>query len=403
VPDFALDYETLLALQRGMKAMADKAEKASQEESTETFDVLGTGSQSDMKAVFGFQNAARSFDTFYRVSRQRTNEGADRLRDFANMFEGVANAVFQQDSMIAANAAASAAGLHANQWKNEWQAYRDWQKQKEAWDAYLEEIGAADYFREHPDATMAEVCAQDDRPGFCDTWEQDQENYQKWLEDIGAADYLREHPGADIATVCSADNPPEWCAHIGDDPPRKPPMQPPVGDDAPPKPESDSPPTHVQWKDDDGRTTDITVTYDDDFNVTKEVTKITAAGGETITSVREFTYDDNGRVTEETTTVTSPTGEETTTTTEYSGPVTRIDPPDTDPDHPAWPFTVQDYTSTSEGPDGSRVVEEVTYDHTTGLGQKTVTETTVNDDGEEEVTTTHYHQDEPNGDWIEDK
>jgi hypothetical protein len=113
-----------------------------------------------------------------------------------------------------------------------------WTEDKATWDAYLEEIGAAEYFAENPDADIAEVCAGDDGSEW----------YEKWRED-------------------------------GD-----PPIPPGPEPDKP----SENPTSHIQFEDDDGGKTDIVLSYDDEYNIMKEEMTVTTGDGENITTITEY-------------------------------------------------------------------------------------------------------------------
>ncbi|MFR9723404.1 serine/arginine repetitive matrix protein 2 [Streptomyces sp. MS19] len=224
--DFAMDYETLYALKKGMHDLADDAASGGD---AEKFKEVGERSSSENTDLFGSSYLASQFATFYRYSKMRAEDGADRLREFGNTFEGVADVMYEQDAQIASSATASALAMQLNRWKSDRAAFEEWEADQAAWDAYLEEIGAADYFAEHPDADINEVCQEDGAPDWCETYMND--------EDSPA-------------------------------PPGPKPPEPP-----------ENPPSHMEFKDENGNEVDVVIGYDEDFNIMKETSTVTLEDG----------------------------------------------------------------------------------------------------------------------------
>ncbi len=325
--DFAMDYDKLYAMQRGLDALAEKADTGG---GTGVWEEVGSETATSNESVFGNYGLAYEFQIFYGKSKVRIEDGKDKLKQFGNMFGGVADTLFQQDGQIAAIAAAQAANSLFDNWKAEKLAVEEWEEANDEWNAYLKEIGADEYFREHPDANIGEVCA------------------------VGAEDS------------------PDWCQTWRDDYPDRP--LPPG--ERPPEPEDEFPPSHIQYTDDSGTTTDVWLTYDEDYNVIEEKSTVVTADGE------EFTI-----------------------TTEYDGP-----PDYSEPDENGDSFDKRDYTVTTTAPDGTETVEEVEVKDdgtgTTSEGTSEFTndddkretedvesETVYNDDGGTTTTTTTTDQD----------
>ncbi|MFD5318706.1 hypothetical protein [Streptomyces sp. NPDC127098] len=366
MPDFLMDYEELYAMQRGMHSLADQAGDGG---GSGKFAEMGNRSASENTAVFGSSYLATQFGVFFRMSKSRTEKATEKLRQFGDTFEGVATALFQQDSEIAAGAAAASARSEFNRWLDEKERHDNWVEANETWNEYLESIGAADYFDEHPDAVMGEVCAADDRPSFCDQWEQD-------LDD-------------------------------GKAPQQPSPEEPPVP--------GEKPPSIMEFTNADGSTTEVTLEYDDEtYEITSETSVTTLPDGETFTQTTEFTYDDDGNVTSESVTVNLPDDSETKTVTDYTydenGEVVTETATTTHDDEettsvteyegertPGLRYDDRDYTVTTEGPDGTKTVEDITVNED-GSGTRTVTET--DEDGNE--TTTTYTREGPGNRWVED-
>jgi hypothetical protein len=337
MPDFAMDYEELYAMQRGMHTLADQAGDGG---GSGKFAELGNRSASENTAIFGSSDLAIAFGVFFRMSKSRTEKATEKLRQFGDTFEGVAQALFQQDAQIASGAVAAAARAEFNRWRAAVERHENWEQATATWNDYLESIGADGYFRDHPGAQMGEVCAQDDRPGFCDRWEQDL--------DAGTA-------------------------------PQQPGPEPPVP--------SENPPSRMRFTGPDGSTTEIALSYNEDHQVVSESTTTTLPDGETFTQVTDYTYGDNGDVVTETVKVKLPDGGEMTSVTTYEG--TRNE---------ALNFDDRDYTTTTTGPDGSTTVEKVTINDD-GSGTKVTTVTEVGEDGNEEVTTTTQTRTGPRAPW----
>jgi hypothetical protein len=312
MPDFAMDYDKLYAMQRGLHLLADRSDSGG---GTGVYEEVGNASLSENETLFGSYDVAYQFSLFYGKSKIRIDDGKDKLEQFGDQFKGVADGLFQQDAFLASGAATSAGSAMFDRWNAEREAYEQWTEDKEAWDAYLDEIGAADYFAEHPDADIAEVCAEDGGPEWCDAW--------------------REN----------------------DDPPIPPGPEP----DKP----SENPPSHIQFEDDDGGTTDIVLSYDDEYNIMKEEMTVTTGDGESITTV-----------------------------TDYETAPQIVEPED------GRSFDTRDYSVTTSS-EGWEIVEDITVDDSDGSGTRTVTETTTNEDGEQEVTTTEYTRTGPFEEWAE--
>ncbi|UED86238.1 serine/arginine repetitive matrix protein 2 [Streptomyces profundus] len=303
--DFAMDYDKLYAMKRGLHDLADRADSAG---GADAWQEIGDGTASSNQSIFGNYNLSYQFQVFYGLSKTRINDGKDKLKQFGDMFGGVADVLLEQDAGIAAGAMTMTGYSELDKWLGEREAYSDWEEKKETWDDYAEEIGAGDYFAEHPDADPAEVCSVDDPPGWC----------EQWQKDLG-------------------DGRPPW-----------------------PGPEPDKPPEHppnrVQITDEDGSSVDVYLTYDDEYNVTEEKTVIETSDGRTVTttveyegppdpsgpaddddtfdrrdytvttigpdgteSVAEYTIEDDGSGTQKvTTTTTDDDGDEEVTVTEYT-------------------------------------------------------------------------------------
>ncbi|UCM90410.1 hotdog family protein [Streptomyces marincola] len=336
--DFSINYEDLYDMRDGMHQLAKRAADGGGDGK---FAEMGNNNPGDNTAIFGNSYLSQQFSVFFRMCRTRTEKASEKLEQFGDTFGGVADAVFQQDAQIASGAASASAKAEFNRWRGEVERHENWVEATEEWNAYLEEIGAAEYFAEHPGAQMGEVCKEDDRPAFCDTWEQD-------VSDLNA--------------------------------PHQPGEEPPVPDE--------NPPSRMRFTNPDGSTTEITLSYDENYTITSETTTTTLEDGQEFVSTTEYTYGDDGQVTQEDVTVTLPDGGEMTTVTEYSGELNED-----------VGFDNRDYTSTTNGPDESTTVEEVTIDDETGAGTKTVTTTEVDDDGNEEVTVEEYTRPGPTDDW----
>ncbi|CAL9427683.1 hypothetical protein [Streptomyces sp. enrichment culture] len=345
-PDrFAVSYETLYELKRQMHRLADDAESGG---GGGVFEELGKQSSSDNKEVFGSQYVASKFGLFYRLSAKRVKDGADGLRRFGNTFEGFAHVAFEQDGVIASSATTSATSMQLNRWKSEKAAHDEWEQKNDAWNAYVEKIGAADYLREHPDTDIDTACQAEGpgRPAWCDTYRQDMSD--DIYEVDGISDRVPPQPGKE------------------------------------PDEPADEPPHSATIKDGRGNVISTNVTYDDDYNVTTEESVVRLENGEEYTTRTEYH------------------GEPT---------LVRPDSPepkyDAENDRWTWDtnpaYSTQDYTSTSTSPDGSVTVEEVRIDdsgsETPGSGKRTVT-TTTEEDGEETVTVTEYTRDGPYGEWV---
>ncbi|WP_320784297.1 serine/arginine repetitive matrix protein 2 [Streptomyces sp. CRN 30] len=240
MPDFSIDYSALHVVQTKMHDLADAADSGG---ATGTFKEVGEASASERKALFGSSDLSYAFNLFYSYSTSRTKDAKDGLGQLADTFAGVADTFFNADAQLSSAAGLMSNSLGLDEWKNDKEAYDSWQEDKTAWDDYLERIGASEYFEEHPDADIGDVCRADDAPGFCETW----------LDDDDAPD----DPGS---------------------PPTKP---------------SDDPPTSYTYEDEQGKVS-VEVELDDDYNVMKETSTITTTDGQSYTSVT--TYDSAPRI-----------------------------------------------------------------------------------------------------------
>lgn len=307
--DFAMDYDRLYAMQRGLHTLAERADSGG---GTGLYEEVGSASLTENETLFGSRSVAYQFSLFYRKSKLRIDDGKDKLKQFGDTFGSVADGLFQQDAFLASGAAATAGGAMFDRWNGEREVYEEWAQDKAAWETYLQEIGAAEYFEQNPDANIAQVCAGNDGPAWCETWRNDE-------------------------------NPPL-----------------PPGPD-PGKP-SDLPPSRMQFTDDNGGSTNVVLSYDDDYNIMKEELTVTTGAGETITTV-----------------------------TAYDGPPQIVDPAN------GRSYDTRDFTVTTSS-EGWRIVEDVTVNDN-GSATRTVTETTTNEDGEQEVTVTEYTRSGPFAAW----
>ncbi|GAB2901064.1 hypothetical protein [Streptomyces mayteni] len=372
--DFAMDYEKLYAMQRGLHALAEKADTGG---GNGVWEEVGSETASANESVFGNYDLAYQFQLFYGKSKVRIDEGKDKLERFGDMFGGVADALFQQDAQIAATAATDAANSLFDNWKQEKLAVEEWERRNDEWNDYLREIGADEYFRENPEDNIWEVCSREDSPDWCQTWKDD---YPKEPDDHRPAP-----PG-----------------------------------ERPPDPELELPPTHIQFGDDDGAKTEVWVTYDEDYNIIEEKSTVVTADGEEYTTTIEYDGppdysepDENGDSFDRrgyTITTTGPDGTETVeeveveddgsgTTSEGTAEFTNDDDRETE--------TVE--TETVKNDDGGQTTTTTTTDKD-GNEETTVTELVLHDDGSQTrtVTTTDadgetdtdtYHRDDWLGTW----
>lgn len=232
--DFSIDYSALHTVSDKMHTLADTASSGG---GTGVFKEMGEAGSSANRDTFGSANLSRAFDVFYRYSSSRTQDAEEGLNELADTFESVADTFFDADAELASSAGLMGTSMGLDEWKDQKETYEQWESDKATWDAYLEEIGASEYFEEHPDAEIGEVCSADGAPDWCDTW----------LEDDDAPD----DPG-----------------------------------EAPEKP-SDEPPTTYSYEDESGKV-DVTLELDEDYNVMKETSTITTASGQSYTSVTEY-------------------------------------------------------------------------------------------------------------------
>ncbi|WP_165990131.1 serine/arginine repetitive matrix protein 2 [Streptomyces sp. YIM 98790] len=230
MPDFSIDYTALHTAQEKMRSLADTAEDGG---ATGEFKALGDATTGEARAVLGDAGLANAFHSFFRYSRMRTKEAEDGLRELAEVFGSVSNVFFDADAQLSSSAGLMGSSIGLKDWLDQRKAWDAWQTSMAEWNAYLEEIGAKEYFDAHPDADIGEVCRADGAPEWCRTWEED------------------------------------------DDAPYQP-------GEPPPRP-ADDPPTEYVHTDENG-TTRVTLELDDDYNVMREVSEITTADGQTFRS-----------------------------------------------------------------------------------------------------------------------
>jgi hypothetical protein len=234
MPDFSIDYSVLHDVETRMHKLAEEAGSGG---AGGVFRELGEGDSGDRRAVLGNAGLSTAFATFYRMSARRTGEAEDGLKELASVFKSVADTFFDADSQLASGAGVMGASIGLDQWRDQDAAYDAWAADRAEWDAYLEKIGAADYFEANPDASIGEVCSADDAPGWCQTW----------MDDNDAP----SDPG-----------------------------------EAPPKP-SEEPPTSYTYEDENG-TIDVQLELNENHEVMKETSTITTTNGQSYTSVTEY-------------------------------------------------------------------------------------------------------------------
>ncbi|RBM20460.1 serine/arginine repetitive matrix protein 2 [Streptomyces sp. PT12] len=235
MPDFAMDYDKLYAMRRGLHGLAERADSAG---GSGAWAEIGEGTATSNQSIFGNYQLSYQFQLFYGKSKTRIDEGKDKLESFGDMFGGVADALLQQDAMIAGQYTTMAGQMIFDDWLAKREAVEDWERGNEAWNNYIEEIGAAEYFEEHPDANIWEVCSAEDAPDWCKTWEDD----------------------------------------YGDRP-----VQP---GERPPEP-PEHPPSHMKITDGDG-SIEFWVRYDEDYNILQEKSTVTTPNGETVTTTVDY-------------------------------------------------------------------------------------------------------------------
>ncbi|MEW2497758.1 serine/arginine repetitive matrix protein 2 [Streptomyces nodosus] len=238
--DFSIDYSALQTVQQKMRNLADDAGSGG---ATGVFREIGEATASERRSVLGSADLSSAFNLFYSRSSSRTKQAKDGLTQLADTFKGVSDTFFQADAQLASSGGLMGSKLGLDDWKNQKAAYDQWASDDKAWHDYLEKIGAADYFDQHPDAHIGDVCSADSPPGFCEAWQNDLDNHDVTVPD---------DPGA-----------------------------------PPPKP-SDDPPTSYTYEDEKGKV-DVRLELDDDHNVMKETSTITTPNGQSYTSVT--TYD----------------------------------------------------------------------------------------------------------------
>lgn len=227
MPDFSIDYSNLYTIQSKLRSLAAQADDSG----SNAFRELGEAVSSERQACLGGSGLSYSFNLFYHHSKSRTSKAKEGLTELADTFKAVSDLWFDADSQISGSAGLLTSGLKLDEWKNQKAAYDQWVKDKEEWDAYLADIGATDYFRDNPDASIRGTCHADDAPAWCEAW---------------------RAKGEDSA--------------------------PPNPGDAPPKP-SEKPPTSWSHQDDNG-TIDVTVELDENNNIIKETSSITNPQGQ---------------------------------------------------------------------------------------------------------------------------
>ncbi|MEU3711024.1 hypothetical protein [Streptomyces catenulae] len=273
MPDFSIDYELLNQVQTRMRQLADTADSGGAKGALKTL----TESTDDAKSVMGFSDLGAAMYAFSHRSASRAKDAKDGLNKLADIFESVSDNYFQVDAGMADSAGVMGASLGLDDWKHKKAAWDQWDEDTKAWNDYLKEIGASDYFK--------------------------------------------EHPGADINDVCSAvDGAPSWCERYNND--KDVPSQP--GDHPEGERPDDTPPTEKTITTDSG-STHVKVTLDDDNNVmTEESTVTIGSGADEQKYINKTTYDsspqpitlDNGKTFDArdyTTVTTGPDGSETTT------------------------------------------------------------------------------------------
>ncbi|GAA3859266.1 hypothetical protein GCM10022227_16120 [Streptomyces sedi] len=235
--DLAMDYDKLYAMQRGLHALVERADTAG---GIGAWQEIGDGTATSNESIFGNYELSYEFQVFYGLSKTRIDEGKDKLERFGDMFGGVADAMLQQDATLASNALVMAGQTLHDRWLGEKEAVENWEDRNDAWNSYLEEIGASDYFDEHPDADIWEVCSNPEAPEWCQAWKDD----------------------------------------YGEDRPAPP-------GERPPDPEDDQP-THIWLEDEDGSSVKVWLEFDDDHNVIGEKTTVDTGNGQETTTTIEY-------------------------------------------------------------------------------------------------------------------
>ncbi|WP_445527961.1 serine/arginine repetitive matrix protein 2 [Streptomyces cyslabdanicus] len=238
--DFSIDYSALQTVQQQMRALADDADSGG---ATGAFKEMGEATASERRSALGSADLSSAFNLFYTRSSSRTNQAKDGLQQLADTFKGVSDTFFQADAQLASSGGLMGSKLGLDDWKSQKAAYDRWVSDDKAWHDYLEKIGASDYFDQHPDARIGDVCGADNPPGFCDAWQNDLDDKQVTVPD---------DPGT-----------------------------------PPPEP-TDDPPTSYTYEDDKGKV-DVRLELDDHYDVMKETSVITTPNGQSYTSVT--TYD----------------------------------------------------------------------------------------------------------------
>ncbi|MEV7520378.1 serine/arginine repetitive matrix protein 2 [Streptomyces sp. NPDC091371] len=233
VTDFAIDYGLLNKVQTKLRDMADEANTGS---GSGSYHDTGEALASERRRILGTYDMSAEFNYFYTTSKKRQGQAKEGLNKLADLFKGVSNAWFAADSQIAAGAGLMTKSLGLEEWKDKKKAYDQWVSDRDKWEAYLKKIGASEYFRDHPGASISDVCSADGAPGWCQAWRDDK------------------------------------------DPPKPPGPQ-------PPKP-SDTPPLHYRQETSSG-SIDVKLEVDKDNNIIKETSTVTAHG-QTYTTTTEY-------------------------------------------------------------------------------------------------------------------
>lgn len=237
MPDFSIDYSNLYEIQSKLRTLAQQADDSG---GSNAFRELGNAVASERRAALGSATLSASFNYFFHHSKSRTEAAKEGLTQLADTFKAVSDVFFDADSQISGAAGLMTTSLGIDQWQNQQEAYQEWQSDKDAWDRYLAEIGATDYFRDHPDeVSIRGVCHADDAPGWCDAWR------------ARGEDSAPPHPG-----------------------------------DAPPKP-PDKPPTSYHYQDENG-TIDVSVELDENNNIIKETQSITNPDGQKFSTTTTY-------------------------------------------------------------------------------------------------------------------
>ncbi|WP_129841624.1 hypothetical protein [Streptomyces sp. RFCAC02] len=338
---FAVNYDLLFDLASFMHDLAEDAKTGGMDGEWATF---GDLDDDEHTRIFGDENLGHWFRFFFNRSKARVEDGVKGLNDFGDSYEGLARVMYEQDGAIAATMLSTLAKMKIDQWVGEQQAYDDWVTKNDNWNAYLEDIGAADYMAAHPDQDIGTVCSAEDAPEWCGAYELD---LQSDIDNLnGINDRVPPQPGEE---------------------PEKP---------------ADAPPNELTLTDALGNTVTTTVEYDDDYNIIAEQSDFTSHTGQTYTTTTE--YDGPPSIVAE-----------QDVAGENSSNVPGADN--------TW--DQRDHTVTNTSADGTVTVDEYVINDSDsenpGAGTWTSTVTSTNDDGEEEVEVTEYTRDGPDAEWVE--